>query len=720
MAHRDISPEEAYKNINSSLGKYAEFAEEIGNTPDTILDEILTVDERYQQSARVNQGGMKKILKTIDALTSRPVAKATLIDFEDSYKVESFLREARLTAALEHPNIIPVYDIGVDDKEGPYFIMKLVGGRNLAKIIKSMSSPVDDENYLLRDLMIIFLKTCDAVAYAHSKGIVHLDLKPENIQVGDYGEVLVCDWGLAKVLDQPDGVSDFEANLDPVLYNNVTLDGIIRGTPGYMAPEQIDTNLGPKNQRTDIYALGGILYSLLCLRAPFESETVEGVIEETLIGDLLLPSERAKGRNIPPSLEAVAMKALEIKPEWRYETVSELREEINKWMGGFATEAENAHFMRTLWLLMKRHKTVSILLLLLFFSSVFGVYKIKQNEKIAVANERKAVANEKKAIVSEKKAVANEKKAKESEKNAKESEKKAIANQQKAVDALKELELQKEFTGEVSEQAIALLGSINNYHLQNQEYDKAIEFINSAIELQPDNETVNALKGETHFYRQEYKDAGSALSKSGSFREKSPWKLMLELAPKYSALKGTREYVKAAGLVDLVYLFDGKFRTRLLNFETKKYRSRRSYLKYRSDPEKLPILENHMEFCRLMIHKAHPQKGRKTMAYLNYNYSFENEGISFDFSNSKGLDLLGAIQHLPLYSLNLENTGFWRRWVFEHYHLKSINIAGNKIQKMSYNEMINSGFKEIILSQEQYDQSDIRIAVKKRIKFTIK
>ena len=212
VIHNNESPEEAYNSLNES---YKDIYNDITNHISTlILDDFLTTEDRYQESKIVDQGGMKKIIKTTDSLTSRSVAKALLIDYEDEDKVERFLKEARLTAALEHPNIIPVYDIGFDEKEGPYFIMKLVGGRNFATILKSLSSknsaesPASSESFSLQDLMDIFLKICDAVAYAHSKGIVHLDLKPENIQIGEYGEVLVCDWGLAKILDEPDQITE--------------------------------------------------------------------------------------------------------------------------------------------------------------------------------------------------------------------------------------------------------------------------------------------------------------------------------------------------------------------------------------------------------------------------------------------------------------------------------------------------------------------------------
>ena len=139
MSSQDKSLESTFANMDYSMSQYFDHVTQEKPDPQALFDDILTVEERYQQSRIINQGGMKKILKTTDAYTNRPVAKAILRDFEDPEKVESFLREARLTAALEHPNIIPVYDVGVDDNYGPYFIMKLVGGGNLAASLKKNS-----------------------------------------------------------------------------------------------------------------------------------------------------------------------------------------------------------------------------------------------------------------------------------------------------------------------------------------------------------------------------------------------------------------------------------------------------------------------------------------------------------------------------------------------------------------------------------------------------
>lgn len=667
MARKDISHEEIFKNINPSLLQYSEDLQ-------PVFDEILTVEERYCKGSLVDQGGVKKILKTIDSLTGRPVAKAILIDFEDPAKTESFLREARLTAALEHPNIMPVYDIGVDEVQGPFFTMKLAGGTNLASILKKLSKENSDFEYSLRELMLIFLKICDAISYAHSKGILHLDLKPENIQVGDFGEVLVCDWGLAKVMEEAENCSDFSADLDPSLYSDVTLDGMLKGTPGYMAPEQIKTGLYSKDRRTDIYALGGILYSLLSLKAPCESKTVEDILTETLLANIQAPSTRAvQGRFVPPSLEAVAMKALELRPEDRYQSVAELRLEINKWLGGFATEAENAGFVKSLWLLLKRHKAVSSLLLILLLSSLFAVYKVKQNEQTALANEKKAK------------------------------------------DSLALYIREKELTGQISDHAIEQLKVMNEHYLEINAFDKAIELINKTLVFQPDSEVMNLLKGETHFYRQEFSKAVEAFQKAGTLTEKKPCSLMKTLAVEYAELLRNREFLEAKDLARLIFSFEGKYHTRIFSFEANKYNSLTKYQNFYSDPLKQPALDRHIELCRLLIIRRNPN-----IEDVKLICSFETDGINMDFSQNEFEDHLLYIRHLPLKSLNLENNFFWNQWIFSHEWLQSVNIKNTKLMKIDYNTLVNTRLKEIILSKKQFEESDIRGSVKNRIRFVIK
>ncbi len=663
MGHKDISLEEAFDNFDPSVSEFLNLNEETDTRQ--IFDEIVTIEERYSQNSIVNQGGIKKIFKTTDSLTNRPVAKATLINSEDSEKVEGFLREARLTAALEHPNIIPVYDIGVDDDEGPYFIMKLVGGKNLDEIIKDLSNSDSLENFSLTDLMSIFLKICDAVAYAHSKGIVHLDLKPSNIQIDNYGEVLVCDWGLAKVLNEPDEVTDCGVDLDPCMYNDFTLDGLIKGTPGYMAPEQIDSGLGPKNKQTDVYALGGVLYSLLCLKAPFESKTVDGIMKETLGGRLIPPSDRNRQISISPSLEAVSLKALRFKPEDRYTSVSELREEINKWLGGFATEAENAGFLKSAWLLMKRHKIASFLLFVLLVSSAFAFYKIKQNETIALLNEKAAKDN------------------------------------------LELFQKQQKFTALVTDNAMSQLKVVNDKYLNNFEFRKALILIDDALRLYPEDELINTLKGELHFYLQEYHDSIKAFRKAGPYAAQEPFYTMINLAPKYARLAEKNGIIPAADLVDLTYSFKDIYRERIKGHLFNSISSLAKYKKLYNDPMKKAYLDNHMEYCRLMILKEKENnsiraKRDNRFTRLNFRYSLDEDGINLDLSGSR-FDSIKSIRHLPLQSLNLENTGMWRKWVFSHYSLKKLNIKNTNYKILTRDDLLHNGLTEVTLSEELFN-----------------
>ncbi|MCM8531607.1 MAG: serine/threonine protein kinase, partial [Lentisphaeraceae bacterium] len=194
----------------------------------------------YGDLVEIARGGMKIVYKAFDSKTNRNIALAKLQVNKDKTQFEAFIREARLTAKLEHPNIINVYDVGLDEKENPYFTMELKSGDNLQDILSKLSA--GDKTYIecypLEDLLQIFVKVCDAISYAHAQKIIHLDLKPDNVQVGAYGEVVVCDWGICKIYDKEFDTEEFNnIEFDSDLMNSVTLHGDIKGTPGFMAPE---------------------------------------------------------------------------------------------------------------------------------------------------------------------------------------------------------------------------------------------------------------------------------------------------------------------------------------------------------------------------------------------------------------------------------------------------------------------------------------------------
>jgi serine/threonine protein kinase len=349
---------------------------------------------RYENSRFIAQGGEKTITRTYDSQTGRDVAMATLHADAPKERYESFLREARLTALMDHPNIVSIFDIALDAKKQPYFTMELKTGDGLDEVIKKLSQEQQQKSSIdnLNQLLNIFLKVCDAIAYAHSKGVLHLDIKPDNIQIGDFGEVVVCDWGLGKVIGSADKTYDTDSfNAD--LLNDITLTGIIKGTPGYMAPEQVLEGK-EKTIQTDIYSLGCLLYSILTYERPITGETKK-ILMGTVKGDITPPCQRVPKKNIPESLEAVVLKAISLSPEDRYENISQLSHEIQNYLNGFATAAENASIFKGFHLLYKRNKTIlnasfCFCLLTLFLIASF-IQRLNEKTDIAIKERKNAL-----------------------------------------------------------------------------------------------------------------------------------------------------------------------------------------------------------------------------------------------------------------------------------------------------------------------------------------
>lgn len=323
---------------------------------------------RYSVVKKLNEGGMKAIWEVEDRRTARKVAMA-LIQAEkiaSQKDIAAFLYEARLTSNLQHPNIIPIYDIALDENGNPYFTMKALKGETLNDILKSRSQTHTR-------LLGIFLKVCNAIAYAHAKGVIHLDLKPSNIIVGDYGDVHVLDWGLAILVTQPGETKPRD---------------IVGGTPGYMAPEQAQNTPGEITFQTDVYMLGAILYEILTRHCPIEGGTTKDLLQKTVRGEVPSPSQHAPQQKIPGALAAIAMKALATDPADRYANVASLIRDLQQFMDGFATRAENPTFVTHLVLLVKRHKmAVSLMVASLAIITtvlVNSFSKIKQSERVAV------------------------------------------------------------------------------------------------------------------------------------------------------------------------------------------------------------------------------------------------------------------------------------------------------------------------------------------------
>jgi WD40 repeat protein/serine/threonine protein kinase len=389
-----------------------------------LLPPNLLAENKYEIGGLVAQGGMGAILDAREAALRRTVAMKVMHEVRGADDVARFVEEAQVTGQLEHPNIVPVHELGVDENGQPFYTMKMVRGISLKKVLDLLAAGVAEthEKYPLSARLTIFQKVCDGIAFAHSKRVIHRDLKPENIMLGEYGEALVMDWGLAKVMGSRK--SEVGSRNDEVLRSAVmsvraeqgasgsTQAGTIMGTPQYMSPEQANGEVESLDERTDVYALGAILYQMLALRPPVTGATVEEVLEKVRRGDIapvdrVVPNAMAKDHaakppiagiasgttrsTIPDSLAAVVRKAVALRKEDRYPSVPALQADVAAYQAGFATSAENASLFRQAWLLVQRHRAV--------FATAFAAWAIITALAVwfvvNLRNERNRVAQEK-------------------------------------------------------------------------------------------------------------------------------------------------------------------------------------------------------------------------------------------------------------------------------------------------------------------------------------
>src|SRR5689334_2229561 len=242
-------------------------------------------NDRFRIEGEINRGGMGVVWKAMDGDVLRHVAVKAMHPSDDEELLARFVEEARIMGQLDHPNIVPVHDILRDERGRPTrFIMALVDGRTLAEILdEEREAPVSGER--LEELLRVFLKVADAIAFAHSRGVVHQDVTPRNVMVASHGRVYVMDWGLAVVRGRERGVTTRRAP------DRFDVSGALGGTPAYMAPEQARGQRRAVDPRTDVFGLGGILYHLLTLRPPWVAATPGEVVERAKAGVVTPPRE---------------------------------------------------------------------------------------------------------------------------------------------------------------------------------------------------------------------------------------------------------------------------------------------------------------------------------------------------------------------------------------------------------------------------------------------
>lgn len=293
--------------------------------------------QRYVVGQELGRGGAGFVTMAWDKHLRRVVAMKQPLPASPTAAIDRFLEEAQTTGGLEHPSIVPVYDLGVMSDGQIFYTMKYIRRQSLREVIEAHCKGAEDvrKEYGLYKMLTVLQQVCMAIHYAHVKGVLHRDLKPDNIMVGEYGEVFVMDWGLALVREG--GV--LEPPPDEVV---AVEDESISGTPEYMAPEQARADYKNVWAATDVFSLGAILYEMLTLHPPYRGKNQLATLMQALKCQIEPPQKRAPYRSIPADLEAICLKALNKDPRDRYASAKELHDELDAFVQGRKeTERQN-------------------------------------------------------------------------------------------------------------------------------------------------------------------------------------------------------------------------------------------------------------------------------------------------------------------------------------------------------------------------------------------
>jgi eukaryotic-like serine/threonine-protein kinase len=386
-----------------------------GEIADCEMPELLRAFAAYRPRRRHARGGLGEVLVAQEENLGRLVALKRIRPGRlHEIARKRFLREAEITAGLQHPGIVPIYGLGQDD-DGPFYTMPLIDGQTLQEAIdefhgdKSLARDLGKRRLRLHELLRKLTIVCDTVAYAHGQGVVHRDLKPSNIMLGRYGETLVMDWGLAKhfgVADL-DGERDFEATSPSPSPDGLTATGAVLGTPQYMSPEQAKgLSAGPAS---DVFNLGLVLYAILTGVPAFEEASLAGADPFKVVRDAVVRPPLERDPHLPRALEAICLKALAARPEDRYASARDLARDLENWMADEPVTAYRRQWPEHLAAWARRHRAwvlagtaALVLVTVVSIAASLGMYSARQR---ATDSARKEAVARKQAVQSEEEAL---------------------------------------------------------------------------------------------------------------------------------------------------------------------------------------------------------------------------------------------------------------------------------------------------------------------------
>jgi eukaryotic-like serine/threonine-protein kinase len=389
-----------------------------------IVPAVAEHDGRYETVREFAKGGMGQITLVHDTHLGRDVALKQLLQQHILPGTQAgapttailtipiiarFLQEARITGQLEHPSIIPVYELGYRDDGSLYYTMKLIRGQSMHDFLKEAKT-LNDRLPLLTH----FLDLCQAISYAHSRGVIHRDLKPMNLMIGEFGETVVIDWGIAKVRGEDDiHAKGLEATVTAMRVSSAeatakTMYGQTIGSPYFMPAEQAMGRTDLIDERSDIYSLGAVLYTVLTGKMPYAGNNVREFMEK--VGHVEPKPVRMLEPDVKPELEAICSKAMALVPENRYQSAKELTDEIQNYLSGGMVDAYSYNLGELIKRFYKKHKkvltTAAMFTVLLLGSGIFytvNLYFARQAEAEAKdeAIRQKGIAVEQEQIAQE-------------------------------------------------------------------------------------------------------------------------------------------------------------------------------------------------------------------------------------------------------------------------------------------------------------------------------